>query len=482
MIRDRAIREEGYDPVRHPRHFPRGLLVAVLVLACFPRAVASEAEDAITRARRFLQNDEAEKAIAVATEVIQQEQGKGNEKAYLIRARAYAQAGQRDVALSDYDRALEIDPKSQEAHAERGDLHFKNGDLSKAMADYAELRTGQGEIGAAQRQRDYEAIQTEAYPTGNGRNPTEVFLEAERMSDSGRIREAVQLYNEVLGLTISPQRSAIALRNRGNSYDHLGNRAQAKADYDLALRYDPSNASVYFNRGLLLESEGDTAGAIQDYTEAVRLDPKLIRAFFRRAEAFWLENDAEGALQDLGRAIALDENWAPPYTLRGAIFLQQGRLDLALAALNQAIAGQSTPVQAFTLRAHVFGRISAYERKRADLETAIRVNRAPFSEALNMLAWLRATCPRKSLRNGKKAIAEALECCEMTEWARGGYVDTLAAAYAENGEFEKAADFQLYALSLPDFPPDARSEAEARLRLYKNRRPYRDKPLKPPAE
>jgi Tfp pilus assembly protein PilF len=111
----------------------------------------------------------------------------------------------------------------------------------------------------------------------------------------------------------------------------------------------------------------------------------------------------------------------------------------------------------------------------ANLEKAI--THAPnIPVVLNFSAWLHATAPIAAARDGKKAVARALKACELTEWREFGYVDTLAAAYAEVGDFDKAVDFQWYALSLiegEDEHPN-RAEAEERLALFQRREKYRE--------
>ena len=99
-----------------------------------------------------------------------------------------------------------------------------------------------------------------------------------------------------------------------------------------------------------------------------------------------------------------------------------------------------------------------------------------YARAQNNLAWLLATCPQDELRNGQEAVVQAQKACELTEWNSAGYIDTLAAAYAEAGVFDDAVENQLEALKDVNFLETHGDGARARLELYKAGKPYRESP------
>jgi WD40 repeat protein/serine/threonine protein kinase len=97
---------------------------------------------------------------------------------------------------------------------------------------------------------------------------------------------------------------------------------------------------------------------------------------------------------------------------------------------------------------------------------------------LNYLAWLQATSPRAELRDGTKAIEYATKACELTNWKNAGYVDTLAAACAEAGDFGSAVKWQKEAINLltKEELTEWQAEFEERLKLYQSGWPYREGP------
>jgi tetratricopeptide (TPR) repeat protein len=95
-------------------------------------------------------------------------------------------------------------------------------------------------------------------------------------------------------------------------------------------------------------------------------------------------------------------------------------------------------------------------------------------EIQNNLAWLLATCPQASLRNGNQAVELAQRANQITGAKNPNFLCTLAAAYAEAGRFSEAVETAQRALPLAEaqyntaLADDIRSE----LNLYQSGAPF----------
>jgi tetratricopeptide (TPR) repeat protein len=117
---------------------------------------------------------------------------------------------------------------------------------------------------------------------------------------------------------------------------------------------------------------------------------------------------------------------------------------------------------------------------RQSMEEAVKAGPQPAG-ACSSLAWLLATCWEDSIRDGKKAIGLATKACELSEWKNPDFLDTLAAAYAEAGQFDDAVKWQKKALEHPEaFDAAEFEQAKQRLKLYEARKPYHEPRPEPP--
>jgi len=98
------------------------------------------------------------------------------------------------------------------------------------------------------------------------------------------------------------------------------------------------------------------------------------------------------------------------------------------------------------------------------------------SGVYNNYAWILATSTDDSLRDGKLALEYALKSCELTRYKKPHILSTLASAYAELGDFDKAVEWSQKSVDLAvDNEHDQKDHLEKELKSYQEKKPWREK-------
>ena len=111
---------------------------------------------------------------------------------------------------------------------------------------------------------------------------------------------------------------------------------------------------------------------------------------------------------------------------------------------------------------------NSWEEKRNLLEQSVATD-PTFFWSYNNLAWHMAAAEIPTERNGGVAVSYALKACELDCYQYWGVLDTLAAAYAENGQFDKAVEWLINAIAKC---PEDTIEMQALLERYRNHESY----------
>ena len=222
------------------------------------------------------------------------------------------------------------------------------------------------------------------------------------------------------------------------------------------------------------------AEATEFYTKAIRENDQDAYSYNFRGWAKYLLGKPTDAIKDFDSFLALVPVEFPIHRVvglsnRGLVLAETGKFDAALADLDEAVKFGHAIAQ--------LNRGWAYElkgdyRKAVEDYTNLLVGIPTHALGLNNKAWLRATCPEAAHRDGKEAVKLAKQVCEQTGNREGMYLDTLAAAHAEAGEFADAVKAQERALEDKGYAKKYGSDAQKRLQLYKDKKPYRSAPLK----
>jgi tetratricopeptide (TPR) repeat protein len=109
----------------------------------------------------------------------------------------------------------------------------------------------------------------------------------------------------------------------------------------------------------------------------------------------------------------------------------------------------------------------------ADYEEAIKLQ-GKDSGVLNNLAWVLATSPEEKLRDGKRSIELATLACEVTDYKAAHILSTLAAAYAETGQWEEAVKWSKKAVEIGD-DESIKDQLKKELASYEEKKPWRER-------
>ena len=248
---------------------------------------------------------------------------------------------------------------------------------------------------------------------------------------------------------------------------------QALADANAGAVLEPATAREYYRRGRTWAEQGRSDLAIADFDRAIALDPKFGAALNSRGNEHFRLGDYEQAIADFNEAAFLDANPCVVYCNRAGAWLKCGEVEIALDDYGESIKRGPNYAPAYFGRANAWVVDAKYAQAVADYRQAIRLDPL-FAPAYDNLAWLLASAPSSQHRNGKEAVELATKACDLTEWKQAETIATLAAAYAEAGDFGNAIHWQKRAIELAP----GRKPFEARLVTYQARRPFHAQPSK----
>jgi|GEM_PF-882266 len=382
-----------------------------------------------------------------------------NAAAFLNRAMAHFELNNLDRALASADSAVSLRPDWLEAYAFRARIHRRRGDMERASEDEREV-----------------ARLTPKEPTTPPGTAEDIIGSARIALLARRYDEAIDLCNKALSTNLPANLAPGALTTRGSAYAGLGDLDRALRDYEEALKIYPQQTVALFCRGNIYARKNDRYKAIDDYNEAIRLDPNFSEAYGNRAIVYAALKKNDQALSDLNEAIRLNPKFMEAYVWRATMLWRAKRADEALKDAQAAVALLPENSEGYNIRARIYFTRHEFAEARADFDHALQFDAEHHSSLLNSVAWFYATCPDDSLRDGKKAVALALDACNRSQWKDAAVVDTLAAAYAEAGDFDQAVKFQEQALRLPESSAERYTRMQQHLALYQKHLPYREEP------
>jgi tetratricopeptide (TPR) repeat protein len=306
----------------------------------------------------------------------------------------------------------------------------------------------------------------------------EAIAGARAAYDAGDYDRAIALNTKALEIHPSEDLVWLLLTRRADSYLGKKEPDKALADYDAAARLGGLDSRNYITRALTLRQKGKREEAAKDFEAAIATSPDDALIYSVRADTFAEDGNLDLALADYAKALELNPRNIDSRLACAEIYLRQNENQKAIKQATIALQIDPNSSRAYVTRAKAYAQLRMNSQGLAELEAAASLKTGDKAGALNNVAWCRATGSQNALRDGKKAVAEATKACELDRWKHWSYIDTLAAADAEAGEFDQAIKYQKKALQMAPARSENIEKENLRLQLYEHHKPYREE-MKP---
>jgi tetratricopeptide (TPR) repeat protein len=348
--------------------------------------------------------------------------------------------------LAKYNEALKVQPNCGAALRHRGLFYLADGENEKAIADFemlhqrdslnldalrglVEAQTNLHRYDAAQRQLD-QALQIA--PS----DPLNYILQARLRAAEGKIPEAIDVLGEAL--SVNP-RDVSALLMRAQLRLSVDQPEGARKDLDRVLSFQLAPVQALLMPRLIAEKQEDppiTASALSDpirNTEKNRVSQMRLASTYAAGQRPWK------AISIFTKILREDPEDVDALRGRAEMRLGVGQPSAAVDDYEQAL---------------------QFEPKNTSV--------------LNNLAWVLATSLDGKIRDAQRSIQLSQRACRLTDYQRADTLSTLAAGYAEAGDFEKAVDWARKAIELNQ-NQEAKEQLRKELNSYEQEKPWRER-------
>ena len=427
-----AYRAQAMPRLRKAVEFNKSNVGAFILLAKFEAMDPQRKADALKN---------IEKAIELSVDDREQ-----LSDALVIRARLKED---KEAALADLNQAIKHNPANIQAHELRAWALLGDKKVAEAMEDFEYWFEAQPENFAAR------------------------VIVAERLRGSGELFDA-DLQEKVLGILkeaaeIDPE-SAIPGALKAQIFLQQKELEKAIEAATQSIELDKRRPVGYRLRAAALAEKGDLDGALKDANKLMKLD--LMEGYQLRSQLFIQKGEYAKAIDDISAMSAANpkneamqqqlarlynadlrpEEAIKIYTrlLRDNLLPEKGDQPAAVRRLimvkraellsNRGSARLSTGEHAKAVVDYQES-LELFDEFLAAIPESVPNKPTRDSGLLNNFAWLLSTTPEDDLRDGERAIKLATESAELTDFEAPHILSTVAAAYAETGDFKSAIEW-----------------------------------------
>jgi tetratricopeptide (TPR) repeat protein len=329
----------------------------------------------------------------------------------LIRIRKHNEQG----ALADINTAIKLAPQLPQAYLNRGIIRGLYLQDSRAIKDVdkfiklnpkeadgysirGSIRIGRGDFtgGLSDLKKAIEL------------NPKDYLTYSQRGSyrcQKGDIRGGIDDLDKAIQLNL---KSSNTYALRGSCRIQIGDKEEGMKDLNKAIQLNPKNSEAYTQRGSYwIELGGNKKQGIADFTTAIQLNPIYDLAYLQRGNSRIQIGNKEEGVKDLNKAIQLNPKNSNAYVLRGNTHIQFGDkkrgnedLDKAIFLTSQDIQRNPANSLAYSIRGTAHSLLDQNKDVIADFSKVLQLNRRDY------LSFVMRGSAYLSLKNFKGAISD----------------------------------------------------------------------------
>jgi len=205
---------------------------------------------------------------------------------------------------------------------------------------------------------------------------------------------------------------------------------------------DPKNEHYLLVRGDYWAKIDETNNALKDFNKVLKLNSYSVDGYLTRANMFLKYDNTDEAFKNISSALKVDKDYFLSYSYAGFAYFLRNDLTNALANFNVAIDKNPNHSYSYLYKGYIYQTLGKVNLAKVNFEQALKYESTP--KIMNDIAWLYLT--EKGFKNTDRAFALAEKAVSLER--RPQYLDTLACAYAEKGDFNKAIGLEKEAYNL----------------------------------
>jgi tetratricopeptide (TPR) repeat protein/S1-C subfamily serine protease len=300
---------------------------------------------------------------------------------YGYRGFSYFLQQKWDLALANYNKYIELNPKSVDGYVIRAGLYTNQQKLDLALTDLNKAidinpkdASTYGRRGLLYGQQQKVDLALDDFKKAIEINPKSIdayayrgfsyFVQQKWDLALPEINKYIEFNPKVFELYVL----------RALLYSNQQKLDLALTDLNKAIDINPKDASTYGRRGVLYVQQDKVDLALADFKKAIELNPKSVDAYFYRGLSYFFQQKWDLALPEINKYIEFNPKFFDAYVIRGALYTKQQKLDLALADYNKAIILNPKDATYYNLRGLLYEQQNKLDLAEADLTKAITIN------------------------------------------------------------------------------------------------------------